>query len=213
MLRRISGPCARWSRAFPSSTRSAVNVASRKTRYCRRSQSSTSLARRWPRLACRSVARNLHRRLHTNNVYTAYGISLLTGRDVIEQLQSKGITEAFDPAVARSAVMSDPDPRRARTPTRKGCQRRWHRRCGDRPMPQWHGRAAISGRVACLGGRSRHVRGLVDGLLIADATRSSHTARDCGRYARRWMSAVPLVSLRMSTAAALPRSPTSCSIG
>lgn len=42
------------------------------------------------------VAQHLHRRLHTNAVYTEYGISRLTGRDVVEQLKSKGITEAFD---------------------------------------------------------------------------------------------------------------------
>ncbi|MEU3168544.1 DUF3883 domain-containing protein [Streptosporangium sp. NPDC006930] len=42
------------------------------------------------------VARHLHRRLHTNSVYTAYGIRLLTGRDVVEQLRSEGIIEAFN---------------------------------------------------------------------------------------------------------------------
>jgi hypothetical protein len=44
------------------------------------------------------VAQPLHRRLHTNALYTAYGVSQLTGRDVIEQLHSEGITEAFDPS-------------------------------------------------------------------------------------------------------------------
>ncbi|MFZ0230101.1 MAG: hypothetical protein WAL41_24875, partial [Mycobacterium sp.] len=54
------------------------------------------------------VARNLHRRLHTNAVYAAYGMSLLTGRDVIEQLHSKDITEAFDPSdgpIGRDALI------------------------------------------------------------------------------------------------------------
>ncbi|MEV0353236.1 DUF3883 domain-containing protein [Nonomuraea sp. NPDC050680] len=41
------------------------------------------------------VAQHLHRRLHTHNMYTAYGIRQLTGRDVVEQLKFKGITEAF----------------------------------------------------------------------------------------------------------------------
>ena len=41
------------------------------------------------------VARHLHRRLYTNALYAAYGIRPLTGRDVVEQLHSKGITEAF----------------------------------------------------------------------------------------------------------------------
>lgn len=43
------------------------------------------------------VSRNLHRRLHTNTVYMAYGIRLLTGQNVVEQLRFKGITKAFDP--------------------------------------------------------------------------------------------------------------------
>ncbi|AWS41691.1 DUF3883 domain-containing protein [Streptosporangium sp. 'caverna'] len=42
------------------------------------------------------VARHLHRRLYTNAMYTAYEISVLTGRNVVEQLRSKGITEAFN---------------------------------------------------------------------------------------------------------------------
>ena len=43
------------------------------------------------------IARHLHRRLHTNNVYTSYEISLLTARHVVECLKSAGRTEAFDP--------------------------------------------------------------------------------------------------------------------
>ena len=43
------------------------------------------------------IARHLHRRLHTNNVYTSYEISLLTARHVVERLKSAGQTEAFDP--------------------------------------------------------------------------------------------------------------------
>ncbi|MGI5223762.1 DUF3883 domain-containing protein [Actinoallomurus sp. CA-142502] len=44
------------------------------------------------------VAPHLHRRLHTNTVYTAFGIRLLTSRNVVDQLHLKGITEAFDPS-------------------------------------------------------------------------------------------------------------------
>ena len=43
------------------------------------------------------IARHLHRRLHTNNVYTSYEISVLTARHVVERLKSAGQTEAFDP--------------------------------------------------------------------------------------------------------------------
>ena len=43
------------------------------------------------------VAQPLHRRLHTNALYTAYGISQLTGRDVVEQLHSEGITAGVRP--------------------------------------------------------------------------------------------------------------------
>jgi hypothetical protein len=42
------------------------------------------------------VARHLHRRLHTNSVYTSYEIRLLTARHVVERLKSTGGTEAFD---------------------------------------------------------------------------------------------------------------------
>jgi len=43
------------------------------------------------------VGRQLHRRLHTNTVYTSYGISLLTARPVVEHLKSAGATVVFDP--------------------------------------------------------------------------------------------------------------------
>ena len=43
------------------------------------------------------VGRHLHRRLHTNAVYTVYDISLLTARPVVEHLKSAGATEVFDP--------------------------------------------------------------------------------------------------------------------
>jgi hypothetical protein len=43
------------------------------------------------------VGRHLHRRLHANAVYTAYDISLLTARPVVEHLKSAGATEVFDP--------------------------------------------------------------------------------------------------------------------
>lgn len=44
------------------------------------------------------VAQHLHRRLHTNTLYTVYGINLLTGRHIVERLGSNGVTEAFDPS-------------------------------------------------------------------------------------------------------------------
>jgi len=40
------------------------------------------------------VARHLHRRLHTNNVYTAYEMRQLTARHIVERLASMGITES-----------------------------------------------------------------------------------------------------------------------
>lgn len=43
------------------------------------------------------VGRQLHRRLHTNAVYTAYDISLLTARPVVEHLKTAGASEVFDP--------------------------------------------------------------------------------------------------------------------
>ena len=43
------------------------------------------------------VERQLHRRLHTNAVYTAYDISLLTARPVVEHLKMAGATDVFDP--------------------------------------------------------------------------------------------------------------------
>jgi hypothetical protein len=43
------------------------------------------------------VGRHLHRRLHMNAVYTAYDISLLTARPVVEHLKSAGATGVFDP--------------------------------------------------------------------------------------------------------------------
>ena len=43
------------------------------------------------------VAEQLHRRLHTNNVYTAYEIRPLSARHIVERLASKDITEVFDP--------------------------------------------------------------------------------------------------------------------
>jgi hypothetical protein len=43
------------------------------------------------------VARHLHRRLHTNGVYTSYGISILTARHVVDSLKSAGWTEVFAP--------------------------------------------------------------------------------------------------------------------
>jgi hypothetical protein len=43
------------------------------------------------------VGRHLHRRLHTNAVYTAYDISLLSARHVVERLKSAGATEVLDP--------------------------------------------------------------------------------------------------------------------
>lgn len=43
------------------------------------------------------VAEHLHRRLHTNNVYTTYEMRQLTARHIVERLASKNITEVFDP--------------------------------------------------------------------------------------------------------------------
>jgi Domain of unknown function (DUF3883) len=43
------------------------------------------------------IARHLHRRLHTNNVYTSYEIKQLTALHVVEHLKSVGRTETFDP--------------------------------------------------------------------------------------------------------------------
>jgi len=43
------------------------------------------------------VAGHLHRRLHTNNVYAAYGMRQLSARHIVERLASNNITEVFDP--------------------------------------------------------------------------------------------------------------------
>ncbi len=43
------------------------------------------------------VARHLHRRLHTNGVYTSYGINILTARHVADRIKSAGWTEVFAP--------------------------------------------------------------------------------------------------------------------
>lgn len=44
------------------------------------------------------VALHLHRRLHTNSVYTAYEIRQLTSKHIVDGLSGRGITEVFDPA-------------------------------------------------------------------------------------------------------------------
>lgn len=43
------------------------------------------------------VAQQLHRRLHTNTVYTAYEIRQLTARHIVEALATAGFTEPFRP--------------------------------------------------------------------------------------------------------------------
>ena len=43
------------------------------------------------------VAQQLHRRLHTNTVYTAYEIRQLTARHIVDALATAGFTEAFRP--------------------------------------------------------------------------------------------------------------------
>lgn len=43
------------------------------------------------------VAEHLHRRLHTNNVYTSYEMRQLSARHIVERLASKNITKVFDP--------------------------------------------------------------------------------------------------------------------
>jgi Domain of unknown function (DUF3883) len=42
-------------------------------------------------------AQHLHQRLFTSNVYNEFGVQVLTGRRVVQALEARGLTKAFDP--------------------------------------------------------------------------------------------------------------------
>jgi hypothetical protein len=49
-------------------------------------------------LAMPVVAQHLHRRLHTDNVYAAYALRLLTTRHVVDAVSAAGLTQTFQPS-------------------------------------------------------------------------------------------------------------------